>query len=341
MIELPTLAVALLMAQGPSPTGEAQRSSAVQTIRPATPGLASAKLLYAAASYEEALTELSQASPNEDPDQVDTYRALCLIALGRENEAQKSLERLLDRNPFHSLSETEVSPRLVSMYRDVRARRLPSAARDLYSRALIKFDEKSFGAAAEILRDLLTALGREDLDGQAGLADLKLLAEGFLRLSENEIVRNGLTPERPLSAPPVLDAIPAPRPALGAAAPAPTSPPASSSPANPGGLPAGGTPAPVIYSQADRYVVGPVEVTRKMPNWNPPASVQRGVYHGLIEVVIDERGLVEKAQVLISVAPTYDPLLIEAAKTWKFRPATLNGDPVKYRRQYEIILHPE
>jgi hypothetical protein len=272
---------------------------------------------------------------------VDTYRALCLIALGRENEAQKSLERLLDRNPFHSLSETEVSPRLVSMYRDVRARRLPSAARDLYSRALIKFDEKSFGAAAEILRDLLTALGREDLDGQAGLADLKLLAEGFLRLSENEIVRNGLTPERPLSAPPVLDAIPAPRPALGAAAPAPTSPPASSSPANPGGLPAGGTPAPVIYSQADRYVVGPVEVTRKMPNWNPPASVQRGVYHGLIEVVIDERGLVEKAQVLISVAPTYDPLLIEAAKTWKFRPATLNGDPVKYRRQYEIILHPE
>jgi TonB family protein len=97
----------------------------------------------------------------------------------------------------------------------------------------------------------------------------------------------------------------------------------------------------VIYSQADRYVVGPVEVTRKMPNWNPPASVQRGVYHGLIEVVIDERGLVEKAQVLISVAPTYDPLLIEAAKTWKFRPATLNGDPVKYRRQYEIILHPE
>jgi tetratricopeptide (TPR) repeat protein len=339
MIPLPTLALTIVMAQGPSATGSAQRPTVSQTVRATSPGLASAKLLYAAASYEEALTELSRATPNEDPDQVDTYRALCLIALGRDNEAQKSVERLIDRNPFHSLSETEVSPRLVSMYRDVRARRLPSAARELYTRALLKYDEKSYGAAAEILRDLLTALGREDLDGQAGLADLKLLAEGFLRLAENEIVRAGLTPERPMSAPPVLDAIPVPRPAYSLGAPVVSPPSAASS--NPGGLPLGGSLAPVIYSQADRYVVGPVEVARKMPTWRPPPTVQRGVYHGLIEIIIDERGLVEKVTQLISVEPTYDPLLLEAARGWKFRPASLNGETVKYRRQYEIILHPE
>jgi tetratricopeptide (TPR) repeat protein len=339
MIPLPTLALTIVMAQGPSAIGSAQRTTVSQTVRATSPGLASAKLLYAAASYEEALTELSRATPNEDPDQVDTYRALCLIALGRDNEAQKSLERLLDRNPFHSLSETEVSPRLVSMYRDVRARRLPTAARELYTRALLKYDEKSYGAAAEILRDLLTALGREDLDGQAGLADLKLLAEGFLRLAENEIVRAGLTPERPLSAPPVLDAIPVPRPAFSLATPA-VSPPSSIA-TNAGGLPLGGSLAPVIYSQADRYVVGPVEVARKMPTWRPPPTVKRGVYHGLIEIIIDERGMVEKVTQLISVEATYDPLLLEAARGWRFRPASLNGEPVKYRRQYEIILHPE
>jgi tetratricopeptide (TPR) repeat protein len=339
MIPLPTLALTIVMAQGPSATGSAQRATVSQTVRATSPGLASAKLLYAAASYEEALTELSRATPSEDPDQVDTYRALCLIALGRDNEAQKSLERLIDRNPFHSLSETEVSPRLVSMYRDVRARRLPSAARELYTRALLKYDEKSYGAAAEILRDLLTAIGREDLDGQAGLADLKLLAEGFLRLAENEIVRSGLTPERPLSAPPVLDSIPVPRPAYSLAAPVVSPPSAAAS--NPGGLPLGGSPAPVIYSQADRYVVGPVEVARKMPTWRPPSTVQRGVYHGLIEIIIDERGMVEKVTQLISVEPSYDPLLLEAARGWRFRPASLNGEPVKYRRQYEIILHPE
>lgn len=339
IIELPTLAVTILMAQGPSAAGHAQRPAAAATVRPLTgqPGLASAKLLYAAASYEEALTELSLASASEDPDQVDTYRALCLIALGRDNEAQKSLERLIDRSPFHSLSEAEVSPRLVSMYRDVRSRRLPSAARELYTRALTKYDEKSFGAAAAILRELLTALGREDLDGQAGLADLKLLAEGFLRLAENEIVRTGLTPERPLSAPPVLDTIPVPRPAFDPATPVVPNPGATGA----GGLPMGGSPAPVIYSSTDRYVVGPVEVARKVPTWKAPPTVQRGVYHGLIEVVIDERGLVERVQLLISVESTYDPLLIEAARGWKFRPATLNGEPVKYRRQFEIILHPE
>jgi tetratricopeptide (TPR) repeat protein len=339
IIELPTLALTILMAQGPSAPGNAQRPATAATVRPLTaqPGLASAKLLYAAASYEEALTELSLASPNEDPDQVDTYRALCLIALGRDTEAQKSLERLIDRSPFHSLSEAEVSPRLVSMYRDVRSRRLPSAARELYLRALTKYDEKSFGAAATILRELLTSLGREDLEGQAGLADLKLLAEGFLRLAENEIVRAGLTPERPLSAPPVLDAIPVPRPAFDAVTPAAT----TASAPGAAGLPMGGSPAPVIYSQADRNVVGPVEVARKMPTWKAPPTVQRGVYHGLIEVVIDERGLVEKVQLLISVEPSYDPLLVQAARGWRFRPATVNGEPVKYRRQYEIFLHPE
>jgi hypothetical protein len=213
------------------------------------------------------------------------------------------------------------------------------AARDLYTRALLKFDEKSYSGSAEILRDLLTALGREDLDGQPALADLKLLAEGFLRLAENEMVRSGLAPERAASAPPVLDTIPAPRPAFGAAAPAP--PPPATNAGSPGRLPMGGSPAPMIYTQADRYVVGPAEVARKMPTWRPPSSVQRGVYHGLLEVIIDERGLIEKVTLLISVEPTYDPLLLEAARGWKFRPATLNGDPVKYRRQYEIILHPE
>jgi hypothetical protein len=97
----------------------------------------------------------------------------------------------------------------------------------------------------------------------------------------------------------------------------------------------------VIYSQEDRYVVAPVEVARKMPNWNPPITVPRGVYQGQLEVVIDERGGIESAKILLSIAPGYDPLLLEATKKWKFRPATLNGEPVKYRRRYEIILHPE
>jgi hypothetical protein len=307
--------------------------AAGQQSRPAistqTPGLAAAKVLYAAASFEEALTQLSSAPPTDDPDQVDTYRALCLMALGRENEAAQSLERLLDRNPFHSLTEAEVSPRLVTMFRDVRTRRLPTAARDLYMRARTSYDERSYDAAAALLRDLLIALGREDLDGQAGLADLKLLAEGFLKLTETEIARAGKadsTSSSPAPSPPPLPM------------PPPGSPPVD--PAD-GSKPMGGSPAPVVYSPEDRHIVGPVEVTRRVPNWNAPPTVQRGVYHGLIEVVISERGVIERAEILISIAPSYDPSLLDATKTWKFRPAMLDGVPVKYRRRYEIILHPE
>ncbi len=340
---LSTIVVMLLLAQNPVGSPPPAAPAAEQMPRPqnGTQGLATAKVLYASANYEEALNHLSEATPSEDPDQVETYRALCFIALGRDTEATQSIERMLDRNPFQSLSETEVSPRLVAMFRDVRTKRLPTAARDLYMRARTRYDEKAYVDAASLLRELLTALGREDLEGQVGLADLKLLAEGFLRLTETEIVRNGLTPVATPGASPTPPPAPAPAP--------PSIPPQPIVPANvesyvstaPTRQPLGGSPAPVIYSQEDRYVVGPVEVTRRMPNWNPPPTIQRGVYHGLLEVVINERGMIEQARILISIAPSYDPLILEATKSWRFRAATLNGEPVKYRRKFEVILHPE
>ena len=332
MLLTPVLAVALLLAQGFGSADQNQRQTQGRTqSRPAAAhGLASAKVLYAAASYEEALTQLSDADPADDVEQIEIYRALCQIALGRDGDAAKSLERLLDRNPFHSLSEAEVSPRLVTMFREVKTRRLPAAARDLYMQARTKYDEKSFGAAADMLRELLAGLAKEDLENQAGLADLKLLAEGFLRLTEIEIVRYG-----------AMSPPPSPTPAPVVNTTAASSPAVDKIVATFGGVPLGATPAPVIYSSEDRYVVAPVEVSRKMPNWNPPPTVQPGVYQGLLEVVIDERGTVQDARILISVAPTYDPLVLAATRNWRFRPATLNGEPVKYRRRYEIILHPE
>ncbi|MGE5834826.1 MAG: energy transducer TonB [Acidobacteriota bacterium] len=332
MLSTPVLAVALLLAQGFGSADQNQRQTQGRTqSRPAAAhGLASAKVLYAAASYEEALTQLSDADPADDVEQIEIYRALCQIALGRDGDAAKSLERLLDRNPFHSLSEAEVSPRLVTMFREVKTRRLPAAARDLYMQARTKYDEKSFGAAADMLRELLAGLAKEDLENQAGLADLKLLAEGFLRLTEIEIVRYG-----------AMSPPPSPTPAPVVNTTAASSPAVDKIVATFGGVPLGATPAPVIYSSEDRYVVAPVEVSRKMPNWNPPPTVQPGVYQGLLEVVIDERGTVQDARILISVAPTYDPLVLAATRNWRFRPATLNGEPVKYRRRYEIILHPE
>jgi hypothetical protein len=80
------------------------------------------------ASYEEALSELSQLPPGADLDQADKYRALCLLGLNRPQEATESIDRLIKRRPLLKVDERD-SPKLVLMYRDAQARLLPGAAR--------------------------------------------------------------------------------------------------------------------------------------------------------------------------------------------------------------------
>jgi tetratricopeptide (TPR) repeat protein len=100
-------------------------------------------------------------------------------------------------------------------------------------------------------------------------------------------------------------------------------------------------PEPPIYSRADRDVVSPVEVSRPIPLWTPPrGSVPIATYYGLLEVVINEQGRVESPIMRRPVHDTYDPLLIDATTSWRFDPALKDGVPVRYRRQFEIIVHP-
>ena len=79
---------------------------------PAKPAgdLAAAKALYASGDYEEALNNLSAIKADDSVDEVEEYRLLCLLALGRTAEAQRSLERLVTRNPLFKMSEADVSP---------------------------------------------------------------------------------------------------------------------------------------------------------------------------------------------------------------------------------------
>jgi hypothetical protein len=38
--------------------------------------------------------------------------------------------------------------------------------------------------------------------------------------------------------------------------------------------------------------------------------------------------------------PVYDRVILEAARQWRYKPATLDGVPVKYRRIVQINLVP-
>ena len=292
--------------------------------RQAPPGLtdsalSAAKALYATASYEEALTRLSRADTSDNPEEVDQYRALCYLALGRTEDAERSLEQIVTRAPLYSMSDSEVSPRLVAMFQDVRKRLLPTAAKDLYSTAKASFDAKNFAAAAAQLKQVLAVLSDRVLAEQASsVADLKMLAEGFLRLSEVEVTAAAKVTATP---PAALSEVP------------------TASTSAPPAIPEGG--ALKIYSVADKDIVPPVELERKMPAWVPPNPVaQRSLFRGVIEVIVDETGAVESAVLRTPVSRYYDDQLLESTKLWKFRPANRGGLPVKYRMLFEVVLRP-
>jgi TonB family protein len=269
--------------------------------------LSAIKDLYAQAAFEEALTRLSGIEERVGLEQAEQYRALCLLGLGRTNEAQQSLERVVVANPLFMLTDTEVSPRLVTMFRDVRRRLLPAAAKDLYLEAKANFDAKRYPQSASQFRELIAVLDDEDMKDHAdGLADLKVLGQGFMKLADAEVS------------------------AASKAAVEAATVQATQQAAAPRTL--------TIFTDTDAGVVAPVEIERRMPAWNPPPALARVEFRGVLDVIINERGLVEAAALRRSITPAYDPSLMQAVKFWKFKPATQNGAPVKFRKSYEIIL---
>jgi TonB family protein len=61
---------------------------------------------------------------------------------------------------------------------------------------------------------------------------------------------------------------------------------------------------------------------------------------GVVEVIIDETGAVESVTMTTPVNPAYDNLAVAAAKAWLYKPAVLNGLPVRYRKVIQIVLKP-
>jgi hypothetical protein len=254
------------------------------------------------------LAQLNSITDADTANQVDQYRALCQLALGRDREAQASLERIVIRAPLYTVKADDASPKLVTLFQQVRIRTLPAAAKDLYTKARANFDAKRFAEARPLFEEMLVVL-KETAGGDSNpsVADLKQLGEGFLKLTNAELT--------PAEAPHPTTA---PAPALARAVPT----------------------TPAFYTSADPDVVQPVEIVREMPAWNPPAQLEKATFSGTLQIDVDERGLVERAVLLESVAPGYDGRLLAATRAWKFQPALKNGLPVKYRKAIAISLRP-
>jgi len=283
--------------------------------------LSAAKALYVAASYEEALEALATVDVTEGFEEISQIRALCLLALGRTPAAEQAVQEMVLRNPAYKLEAGDVSPKFVELFNDVRRRTMPAAVRGAYVNAKSLYDAKRWSDAAQAFSGLIELFADPDLLAQQpALADLRELGEGFLRLSEVELA--ALEAKRRAEAPP-----------------APVAPPVAEARS------AASVPAviqePLIYSGTDADVVPPVDLQKAMPGWFPTnPSLRFFSATGLLELVIDETGAVERATVLKRTTPAYDDALLRAARTWKYQPARKGTQAVRYRHVIQVNLRP-
>lgn len=154
--------------------------------------LSAVKAAYIATEYEEALTLLSSLDSGGARDQADVYRALCLLALGRMNEVNQVLHALAARNPSYRMSESEVPPRLIALFADVRRREAQAQVTGAYANAKATFDagryaeaSARFGSVLSLLTAHTAALDPNDI----ATRDLPQLSRGFRDLADAEVAR--------------------------------------------------------------------------------------------------------------------------------------------------------
>ena len=269
--------------------------------------LSAARNLYASAQYDEALRVLerlsSETPANDDRQSIDLYRTLCLLAVGRPDDADRAIEAIIARDPLYRLSE-DLPPRAHTAFSDAKKRVLPSLVQQKYAQAKQAFDQKDFERAAVAFEAVISALDDADIGvaaKQPPLADLRTLAVGFHDLS--------------------LKAIPPP--------PAPPAPVEPEPPAR---------VEPKIYTGEEPGLRPPVTIAQDMPRY--PGVVPLNGIRGLIEVVINEKGSIDSAVMIVPVSNAYDKVVLTAASRWQFQPALFNGAPVKFRKRIQIYIAP-
>ena len=187
--------------------GAAALLTAVGSLRADDP-LRDVKQLYDTAAYEETLVALAQLDDSVFIDQVDEYRALCLLALHRDAEAERAVERLVLRHPLPLDGLNDRSPKFTALYHSVRDRLLPGLANESYRAARASFEGKDYPAAARQFGESLELLRSAEVP--AALRDWELLAKEFRVLAEQHMTsveRQPLTESAPVTTVAVVSAV--------------------------------------------------------------------------------------------------------------------------------------
>lgn len=202
-----------------------------------------ARALYYAAAYQQALSVLERVdvSSASEAVTVQVYRAACLLALGRPEEADLAFEKVVTLSPEVQPDQLEMAPSVTSRFAAVRAR------------ALLRVEQQR--------------------EAQARPAEV---------------------------------------------------------------------PAATL-EQSDFYTIDDVAVSRPTPLQErvpePPAT-RRIDFSGSVTLQVDiaADGSVEGVSLEGTIHPIYDAMIREAATKWRYQPATLDAQPVKFRKALKIQI---
>jgi TonB family protein len=258
--------------------------------------LQAVKDLYASAAYEDALSAVGTLDPAARTVDSEQYRIFCLVALGRLDEADRAAEVLLTARPEYRPDPAQASPRIQSLFADVRRRVGPTLVKRTYQQAKAAMERKDRDAAISGFEAMLRIADDPDVRTNASVAELKELGTGFLELSRAM----------------------APKPAPVEAAPA----------------------AAAASSPGVNVITPPIVIQQKLPAWVPDYTSRATEFRGAIRVQISTEGKVVAADIVKSIHPAYDQLLLRAARNWLYTPATKNGAPIAMEKTVEVSVAP-
>lgn len=273
-----------------------------------------AQTLYASASYDEALALLDrlqvQQLPPGDIRSVQQNRALCLLALGRSQDAEVAIAAVVNADPRYRPDESTASPRVRTAFRDVRVRLLPGIIKTRYNAARGLYDEQRWSEAVPALQEVQSLVTDHDLtdDQRKDVAEYKVLTEGFLKLAE-------------------AAAAPPPPPPPAPTAPAPEPPPVA---------PPSTVDYDRVFDATDSTVTPPVTIRQEMPHWIKAGVALPGP--GAVEITVSKSGAVERATIVQRMVSSYDRQVLDATKNWRYQPAQLDGRPVRFKKQIRITF---
>jgi hypothetical protein len=96
--------------------------------------------------------------------------------------------------------------------------------------------------------------------------------------------------------------------------------------------------APASAKPRPPTVVPAATIRQTVPSYTPQPGMPAKALSGSIRIVIGADGKVKSAEIAQSVEPRYDIRLLAAAKSWFYKPATLDGNPIQSEKVVQVSV---